>query len=116
MIFNAIKKALMRLAMKVLENVLQQLMQQFNTVQELALAPMRAMIQEVTGGVWRGKGADAFVEEVSSLMIPGVGKVAENIQTFSGNLQFARDVIDRADEEVDRLVRSKVFDAFKFFG
>lgn len=110
-----IQKAIMRFARKIFDNALGQLMQQFNTVQELALAPMRAIIGEVTGGVWRGKGADAFVEEVSSLMIPGVGRVAENIQTFSGNLQFARDVIERADEEVDRLVRSKVFDAFKFF-
>jgi uncharacterized protein YukE len=112
---NFIKKMLMRLARKVLDNVLQQLMQQFNTVQELALAPMRMMIQQVTGGIWRGRGADAFVEEVSSLMIPGVGRVAEQIQTYSGNLQFARDVMDRADESVDRLIKSRVFDAFKFY-
>jgi hypothetical protein len=110
-----IQKLLIRLARKVLDNVLSQLMQQFNVVQDQALAPMRAFIQAVTGGVWIGNGANAFVEEVSSLMIPGVGRVSEQINTMHGNLGKARDIIDRADEEVDRLVKGRIFDSFGFY-
>jgi hypothetical protein len=106
---------LMRFARKIVEGILSQLTQQLNVVQEMAMAPMRAMIQQVTGGVWRGEGANAFVEEVSSLMIPGVGRVAETITGLGGNLRFAQDVMDRADEGVDRLIKSKIFDAFQFF-
>lgn len=106
---------LMRLARSVLNNVLSQLTQQLNVVTEQALNPMRTMIQQVTDGVWVGEGANAFVEEVSSLMIPGVGKVGEHISTMSRNLQFARDTIERADEEVDRLVKGRIFDAFGFY-
>ena len=40
---------------------------------------MRAMVQAVTGGIWVGNGANAFVEEVSSLMIPGVGQVMSHV-------------------------------------
>jgi uncharacterized protein YukE len=106
---------LMRFARAVFQNVISQFTQQLNVVQEQALAPMRSMIQEVTGGVWIGEGANAFVEEVSSLMIPGVGRVADHISTMSSNLQHANDCIDRADEEVDRLVKSRLFDAFEFY-
>ena len=110
-----IGKLLMRLARKVIEGVLSQLNQLLGMVQELAMAPMRMMFQQVTGGVWRGNGANAFVQEVSSLMIPGVGKVASTITGISNNLKFAQSVIDRADDEVSKLVKSKITDTFKFF-
>src|SRR5690348_13759619 len=99
---------LFRFARKVVEGILQQLTQQLNVVQEQAMAPMRAMIQQVTGGVWRGEGANAFVQEVSSLMIPGVGRVASTITTLSSNIKHAQDVVDRADEEVNKIVKSKI--------
>ncbi|NJN98933.1 MAG: hypothetical protein HC875_34995 [Anaerolineales bacterium] len=99
--FGAIKRALIRFARKVVQGVLSQLMQQLNVVQDQALAPMRQFVQAVMGGIWVGDGANAFVEEVSSLMIPGVGQVADHITTMHKNLQNACDVIDQADEQVN---------------
>ncbi|MAT99798.1 MAG: hypothetical protein CL608_21875 [Anaerolineaceae bacterium] len=98
--------ALIRFARKVVENVLSQLMQQFNVVQEQAYSPMQAMVQQVMDGVWVGKGADAFVEEVSSIMMPGVGKIGDGINVFSKNINNAIDVMDRADEQVNNMVSS----------
>ncbi|MBV7336102.1 hypothetical protein KFU94_49280 [Chloroflexi bacterium TSY] len=108
-----IKKALIRLARKVLQGVLSQLTQQFNIVQEQAMNPMRQMIAAVTGGIWVGEGANAFVDEVSSLMIPGVGKVCDNITFVSDNLKFADEVMDRADDAVNGKANAlgDVFDA-----
>jgi uncharacterized protein YukE len=105
------KAALLRFARAVVQSVLSQLTQQLNIVQEAAMAPMRAMVQAVTGGVWKGKGADAFVQEVSSLMIPGVGTVMQHIQGVQGNLQKASDIVDRADAEVNNQVNqvSEIF-------
>lgn len=111
--FNALKKALIRMARRVLQGVLSQLMQQLNVVQDQALNPMKMMVQTVSGGAWIGQGANAFVEEVSSIMIPGVGQVGDNITFVHKNLQFAMDVMDRADEAVNTKVNSlaDVFDA-----
>ena len=95
---------LIRFARKVVENVLSQLMQQFNAVQEQAFSPMQAMVQQVTDGVWVGKGADAFVEEVSSIMMPGVGKIGDGINIFSKNITNAIDVMDQADTQVSNIV------------
>jgi uncharacterized protein YukE len=105
-------KALLRFARAVVQSVLSQLTQQLNIVQEAALAPMRAMVQAVTGGIWVGKGADAFVQEVSSLMIPGVGQVMQHIQGVQQNLQRASDIIDKADNDVNSMV-NQVSDVFE---
>jgi uncharacterized protein YukE len=98
--------ALIRFARRVVQNVLSQLMQQFNLVQEQAYSPMQAMVQQVMDGVWVGKGADAFVDEVSSIMMPGVGRIGEGINVYSRNIQNAIDVMDRADEQVNNMVNS----------
>lgn len=105
-------KALLRFARAVVQSVLSQLTQQLNIVQEAAMAPMRAMVQAVTGGVWVGKGADAFVQEVSSLMIPGVGQVMQHIQGVQSNLNRATEIIDKADNDVNSMV-NQVSDVFE---
>ena len=97
---------LLRFARQVVQNVLSQLTQQFNIVQEQAYSPMQAMVQQVTDGVWVGKGADAFVEEVSGLMMPGVGKIGDGINVFSKNITNAMDVMDRADDQVSGMVNA----------
>lgn len=102
----SIMSVLLRFARSVVQNVLGQLTQQFNVVQEQAFSPMQAMVQQVTDGVWVGKGADAFVEEVSSIMMPGVGKIGDGINVFSKNIQNAIDVMDTADEQVSGFVNS----------
>ena len=106
------RSILIRIARQVLNTVLSQLSQQFDVVTDQALSPMRMIIQQVTNGVWVGQGANAFVEEVSSLMIPGVGQVGTNINTIADNLRFAVDVMDRADEQVNTMVNglADIFD------
>lgn len=111
----SISSAILRLARPVLETVLSQLAKQVSTVQEMALAPMRQMIEQVTGGIWIGEGANAFVDEVTSLMIPDVTFIGEDITQYSTNLGSARDIIEKADEEVNQLVQSRLADAFEFF-
>jgi hypothetical protein len=90
---------LIRIARAVLKMVLQQLMQQFNVLQEQVMSPMRQMVQQVTDGVWIGEGANAFVDEVSSIMIPGVGRVADDVDFFRNGLQKAEEIMDQADNQ-----------------
>lgn len=110
-----ISNVLLRLARQVVESVLSQLLQQNNIVQNMALAPMRAIVQQVVGGVWRGDGADAFVSEVTQMMIPGVGRVSDTITKLNSNVRFAQDTITQADQKVNRLVQSRLTDTFNFF-
>lgn len=96
---------LLRFARQVVANVSAQLNQQFNIVEQAAMAPLRAIVGQVTGGVWRGDGANKFVEEISKMMIPGVGRVGTQIRAMNSNLQRAVTVMDQADAQVTSLVR-----------
>jgi len=97
---------LIRLAEQVLENVISQYTSQLNVVKDQAAAPMQAAIGKVTGGAWTGVGADAFVEEVSSLHLPGMGKIGDQGESFIKNLFQARDAIKKADQEAQSQVRA----------
>ena len=107
-------KALLRLAKKILENVLQQLTQQFNVVQEMAMAPVRAIVQAVIGGVWKGDGATAFVEELNSLAIPSIGRIGDSITSKIEKLNTSRDILERADSEVRNMV-GQLEDVLNFY-
>ena len=102
----SLRSALIRMARRILQNVLSQLTQQLNVVRDQALSPMRMMVQQVMGGIWIGQGANAFVEEVSSLMIPGVGQVMSQISTTTRNINHAVEVIDEADKKVQGMANS----------
>lgn len=106
---------LIRMARAVVEQVLTQLTQQFTVVQEQALAPVRDIVAQVTGGEWKGDGATAFVAELNSLAIPGIGRIGEAITTANSNLTFARETIDAADQQLQSLVQSRLFDTFRFY-
>lgn len=108
------KSLLMRLARKVLESVLQQLMQQFNVIQEQALAPIKQLIAS-SGAYWQGVGAEACREELTNLMAPQITRIGTGITNYHSNLGKARDLIDRADSTARNLVNSKLRSIAKFY-
>ncbi len=106
------KKLLLRFARAMVQQALSQLTQQLNVVQDQAYKPMQAMVQQVVGGVWVGRGADQFVQEVSSLAMPNVERIGQQIVRTQQNINFAIDTIDKADEQV----RAKVNGLGDLFG
>jgi phage-related protein len=90
-------EAELRYARQVVDSVRAQLTQQLNVVEQSGLAPMRSIVGQVQGGAWTGDGATKFVDEVSQIMIPGVGQVGSQIQTFNANIQRAGEIMDQAD-------------------
>lgn len=84
-------------------------------IEQGAMSPLQAIIQQVLGGVWKGKGADAFVEEVSNISIPGVGQVGQHLKTLTEKVRFAEETIDRADEQAGRLVKDRLHSRFRFY-
>jgi uncharacterized protein YukE len=97
---------LLRFAAQVVQSVSQQLTQQLNVVTEQAFNPMQMVVEQVTNGCWRGVGADAFVEEVSNLHMPGVGVIGDQISSFQRNLHQAADIMTQADQQANQAVRS----------
>ncbi len=106
---------LISVARALLESLLSQITKQIQTIEEQAMQPIRMVLGLVVGGIWKGEGANAFVEEVSSIVIPGVARVTEHITKTHHNLSNARDIVERADSDVNNLVRSNLTDKFKFY-
>ena len=67
MLFGS-ENPLLRLAEQVVQQVMQQVTQQLGQIEQMALQPMQTMVQQVTGGVWIGNGADAFVNDVTTML------------------------------------------------
>jgi hypothetical protein len=107
--------SILRMMAGPLDGALSQITRALNIAESQALSPLKAIVQSVVGGVWVGRGADALVEVVSQMAIPGVGQVMSQVSKFSGDIQHARELVNRADQEISRQVRSRLTDTFKFF-
>ncbi len=51
-------------------NVVNQILQQVNIIQDAVTAPLRGLVQQVVGGIWKGDGSVRFVNEMTSEVIP----------------------------------------------
>ena len=49
---------------------MKQIMKQVNVIQDSVTSPLRSMVTEVTGGIWKGEGANRFAQEMTSEVIP----------------------------------------------
>lgn len=96
------------------ESALSGIADQFKTVQEQGIDPLKAIVQEVQGGAWKGDGADAFVKELEALAIPGIGQVGESINFFGNCVRQSVDIIQQADQAINGLVSSVLDDVFGF--
>lgn len=86
------------------EGALNVLRRSQNIVQEQITAPLRAMVGQVTGGIWTGPGADAFVEEVTNLMAPASVDVFSRIGNALGAIQGSLQAIQEADQKATAVV------------
>ncbi len=90
---------LLRLARKVLESVLGKLVKQMDILENAVRLPVKAIMQEVTGGVWIGKGAEAFVNELSELFMPDVDQSTQLIDGTRTAITKAMGLVDDADQQ-----------------
>jgi uncharacterized protein YukE len=102
----SVLSALLRFAEQVVQQVQQGFTQQMNIVSEQAYNPLQTLVQQTVKDSWRGVGADAFVEEVSSLHMPGVNSIMDQITAFQKNLANAGETMKRADQEAHQSVQA----------
>ncbi|MEW5987098.1 MAG: hypothetical protein AB1791_10730 [Chloroflexota bacterium] len=102
----SISSALLSFARSVVQSVISQVTQQMNVVQEQAYDQVKAMVAQTVGGAWRGQGADAFVNEINTVMLPQIVQSITSITAINSSIQFASEVIDRADEQVSAAVNT----------
>lgn len=74
-----------------------QILKQVNVVQDTVTAPLRGLVNEVMGGMWKGEGANRFVQEMMSEVIP----MLVNIMGFNTNFANA---ISKAQNRMNQAI------------
>lgn len=85
------------------QDVVSQVAQQANDVDGVG-SLIRNGMQPIMGGAWTGQGANAFIEEVNSRLIPEILQLVASIGGFGGGITSALDIISQADNQVANVV------------
>jgi len=94
------------------QDVVNQVTQNAKQVEDM-VGGIRNGMQPIQGGAWVGEGANAFIEEVTTRLIPEVMQLIASIMGFGGGITSAFNVIEQADNDVFGIVGSlgDVFDS-----
>ena len=112
-----VKAILLFIARSVLQMVLAALAKLVARMLEEVIKPMQDVAQMLSGNndVWRGAGANKFVDVVSSMLVPSAQRSEDRITRLRTNLSTACDTVDQADAEAEQMVRSRLYDGFNFY-
>jgi uncharacterized protein YukE len=92
------------------QDVLNQVTQNSQQVEDV-VGHIRGGMQPIQGGGWTGQGAQAFIEEVQSRLIPEIMALIASISGFGGGITQALDIVGQGDNDVFGVV-SNVADIF----
>jgi hypothetical protein len=89
---------LLKIARAVLNQVTNQIEQQIKRLMEEVVSPLRDAQRLVSSGtIWQGKGADRFVSEIETDLLPRLHVVTQSLNDLNKNIMGARDILDQAD-------------------
>jgi hypothetical protein len=61
---------LFKFVKNLISSAVSKITKQANIIEQSVTAPLRSLVGEVTGGIWKGEGANRFVQEMTSEVIP----------------------------------------------
>jgi hypothetical protein len=97
-LFGSGRRKKLRIARRTVEDVRSRIEAQLRILEEQVHTPMQQMVTATQGGsTWIGKGADAFTQEVSSLYVPGAGRIQDSLRVSMNSLIRAVATVDAAD-------------------
>lgn len=102
---------LLRFARSIVDGVINTINNQIRHIADAITSPLRAMVQQVVGGVWRGEGANRFVAEMTNEVLPMLVNIGNVNMSFGSLLRRAMDIMDRADRQATSQAQ-QLYDVF----
>ena len=99
-----IGRGLLRTATGAVDAVVNVLARQQNALQEQVRGTIQAIIGQVTGGVWIGAGADAFVQELQSEFLPLSASLDNSLGRMIQSVRSAQNIVEQADNQAAQVV------------
>lgn len=98
------KSFLIKLARRILDQVLQVIQQQINRLQQEIMEEMTNIIRSQLTDMWKGEDADEFAERVERQVFPVLESLIGVVTQSHAGLQQAADIITRADSQATQMV------------
>lgn len=89
-----------------ISGIISSILSQFNFIQDLITAPLRAMLSQVISGVWKGNGADKFVAEMTNEVIPMLATLLTGGTSFANSIKKSQDHMLQAFQEASNIANS----------
>lgn len=102
---------ILKIARSVVNHVISMITSQVNIIQDAVTSPLRALVQQVTGGIWKGDGSVRFVNEMTSEVIPQLASIGSINMGFGSAIRKALDLMDQADRQAASKA-NELFDVF----
>lgn len=102
---------ILKIVRSVVNHVISMITSQVNIIQDAVTSPLRALVQQVTGGIWKGDGSVRFVNEMTSEVIPQLTSIGSINMGFSSAIRKALDLADQADRQAASKA-NELFDVF----
>jgi uncharacterized protein YukE len=87
------------------QDVVSQIVSQSNAVDDV-MGGIRGGMQPIVGGAWTGQGAEAFIDEVQSRLIPDIMALISSIGGFGGGINTAMGIVSQADSDSNSVVNT----------
>ena len=89
-------------------NIIQQVLKQVNIVQDAVTSPLKALVGQVTAGIWKGNGANKFVQEMTSQVIPMLVNIMSVQTGFAGAIQKSQEAMNQAVQQATNQAQALV--------
>jgi len=97
---------LLSIARAVVNSVMDTINSAINQIADTVTSPLKSFVNQVTGGIWKGDGADRFVQEMTSEVIPALNNIGSVTFSFGNILGQAVSLIDQAESTASNLANS----------
>ncbi len=91
--------------------VINQILQQVNIIEEAVTSPLKALVQQVTGGIWKGDGSVRFVNEMTSEVIPMLVNIMGFNTSYASAIKRSQDRMQQAFKQATSTAQT-LFDVF----
>lgn len=90
---------ILKFARSMVSNIINQIYQQVNLIQDAVTSPLRSLVSLVLSGVWKGDGANRFVEEMTSEVIPMLVNIANINNSYADAIKKSMDRMEQAERQ-----------------
>jgi hypothetical protein len=90
----------------VMDGIISSILSHFNYIQDAITAPLKAMVNQVVQGVWKGNGANKFVAEMTDQVIPMIASILTGTQNYANALKKSQDHMMQGFQQASSIANS----------